>query len=348
GLRILGTNPRGTELTVFDKALQKAWERRSDLRGHATAFRLLNGAASGTPGLIVDMFGEYLIVYAYDKDMRSLYGEFEEILAKVTGAKGIALKDRSERGEEGREEGRKLFGTVPETAEVREGPLRFRVHLQHPRNVGLFLDTRLLRESLITSCRRHDVLNLFSYSCSLGLAAAYGNSGSVVNVDISGRYLGWGKENLTLNGIAADKTKFVTMDSEKYLDWAAKKAQTYDVIILDPPSFSRSKGAVFTFDEDYFRLLGKGVKLLRPGGRIYALTNYGGVTPDQFKRGLVETLEASGATGATLKRLTLPEDFDGAGDAGKDGQGAANASASVEGTLLAFEATLPNAVNPPL
>ncbi len=70
----------------FEKALQKAWERRSDLRGHATAFRLLNGAASGTPGLIVDMFGEYLVVYAYDKDMRSLYGEFEDILAKVDRA----------------------------------------------------------------------------------------------------------------------------------------------------------------------------------------------------------------------------------------------------------------------
>jgi 23S rRNA (cytosine1962-C5)-methyltransferase len=335
-------------LSEFGKALEKAWERRSDLRGHATAFRLLNGAASGTPGLIVDMFAEYLVVYAYDKDMRSLYGDFEDVLAKVTGAKGIALKDRSEKGEEGREEGRKLFGTVPETAEVREGPLRFRVHLQHPRNVGLFLDTRLLRESLITSCRRHDVLNLFSYSCSLGIAAAYNNQGSVVNVDISGRYLGWGKENLTINGMSADKAKFVTMDSEKYLDWAAKKSQSYDVVILDPPSFSRSKGGVFAFDEDYFRLLGKGVKVLRPGGRIYALTNYGGISADRFRSSMEETLAAAGAGDAAIRRLGLPEDFDGAGASEGHGRGAGNSAASVEGTLLAFEATLSNKEIKPL
>jgi len=318
------------------------------LRGHATAFRLLNGAASGTPGLIVDMFAEYLVVYAYDKDMRSLYGDFEEILAKVTGAKGIALKDRSEKGEEGREEGRKLFGTVPETAEVREGPLRFRVHLQHPRNVGLFLDTRLLREDLITSCRRHDVLNLFSYSSSLGIAAAYNNSGSVVNVDISARYLGWGKENLALNGMSSDKAKFVTMDSEKYLDWAVKKAQTYDVIILDPPSFSRSKGGVFTFDEDYFRLVAKGLKLLRPGGRFYALTNFGGIGAEAFRKSLKDALDAMGGGDAAIHRLSLPEDFDGAGESAGEGRGKGNTPATVEGTLLAFEATLPNREIKPL
>lgn len=335
-------------MSGFGKVLEKAWEGRSDLRGHATAFRLLNGAASGTPGLIVDMFADYLVVYAYDKDMRSLYGEFEEELARVTGVKGIALKDRSEKGEEGREEGRKLFGNVPETAEVREGPLRFRVHLQHPRNVGLFLDTRLLREDLITSCRRHDVLNLFSYSCSLGIAAAYNNSGSVVNVDISGRYLGWGKENLALNGMSSDKAKFVTMDSEKYLDWAAKKSQSYDVVILDPPSFSRSKGGVFAFDEDYFRLVGKSLKVLRPGGRFYALTNYGGIGADAFRNGLVEQLKAVDAADAALHRLRLPEDFDGAGGNAADEKGKAASGASVEGTLLAFEATLPNREIKPL
>jgi 23S rRNA (cytosine1962-C5)-methyltransferase len=335
-------------LSRFAKALESAWQSRSDLRGHATAYRLLNGAASGTPGLIVDVFAEYLVVYAYDKDMREQYGDFEEILAKVTGAKGIALKDRSEKGEEGREEGRKLFGNVPETAEVREGPLRFRVHLQHPRNVGLFLDTRLLRENLAATCRRHDVLNLFSYSCSLGIAAAYGNQGSVVNVDISNRYLAWGKENLALNGMSADKAKFVNMDSEKYLDWAAKKALRYDVVILDPPSFSRTKGRTFSFEEDYFRLAGKSLKLLKPAGRLFALTNYGGISVDAFRDGLQEALTAAGGGDAALHRMRLPDDFDGAGAAEGEGGKKAPAPAAVEGTLLAFEATLPNREIQPL
>src|SRR5690606_32581240 len=231
----------------FAEALETAWNKRSGLRGGTNAFRLLNGAASGTPGLIVDMFGEYLVVYAYEKDMRTPYGDFAARLLEVTGAKGIALKDRGAKGDEGRDTGREMTGSVPEIAEVREGALKFRVHLQHPRNVGLFLDTRLLREVLSRTCRDHDVLNLFSYSCSLGIAAAHANLGLVVNVDLSARYLGWGKENLALNALPGEKTKFVRMDSEKYLDWAAKKAQSYDVVILDPPSFSRSPSGTFSF-----------------------------------------------------------------------------------------------------
>lgn len=326
----------------FAEALETAWNKRSGLRGGTNAFRLLNGAASGTPGLIVDMFGEYLVVYAYEKDMRTPYGDFAARLLEVTGAKGIALKDRSAKGDEGRDTGREMTGSVPEIAEVREGALKFRVHLQHPRNVGLFLDTRLLREVLSRTCRDHDVLNLFSYSCSLGIAAAHANLGLVVNVDLSARYLGWGKENLALNALPGEKTKFVRMDSEKYLDWAAKKAQSYDVVILDPPSFSRSPSGTFSFAQDYWRLLGKCARLLRPGGTLFALTNFGGITPRHFRQRLEETVADAGRTLAGLRRLELPEDFDGAGETGGhlSEHDAPGSGPSVEGTLLAYEASV--------
>ncbi|HKP97181.1 MAG TPA: class I SAM-dependent methyltransferase [Fibrobacteria bacterium] len=321
--------------------MDSAWQRRARLREHTDAYRLLNGAASGTPGLIVDVFSGHLAVYAYDKETAERCAGFAERLARVTGAAGISLKDRSAKGEAGREEGRDLFGAVPESVEVREGMLRFRVHPRHPRNVGLFLDTRLLRRTLMDTCRKHDVLNLFSYSCSLGIAAAHGNLGAVANVDVSARYLGWGKENLALNGLPADRMKFVRMDSGKYLDWAARKALAYDVIILDPPSFSRSEAGTFSFAGDYWRLADKCARLLRPGGRLYALTNFGGITADRFRSNLDETVRASGRGRAEIARLPLPEDFDGAGDPeGADG-GGRGAKAAVEGTLLAFEAVLP-------
>ena len=316
------------ESARFGKALEKAWEARAGLRRDTDAYRLLNGAASGTPGLIVDAFGPYLAVYAYDKDAAG-YGDFAARLAEVTGAEGITLKDRSAKGDADRDGGKDLFGSVPETAEVREGPLRFRIHPRHPRNVGLFLDTRLLRRHLIETCTQHDVLNLFSYSCSLGMAAAHGNGGAVANVDVSARYLGWGRENLALNGLPADRMKFVRMDSGEYLDWAAKKSLGYDAVILDPPSFSRSQAGVFSFAGDYWRLAEKCVRLLRPGGRLYALTNFGGISPDRFRRNLDDTLRSAGKGRAAIRRLALPEDFDGAGEA-----------EAVEGTLLAFEAAL--------
>ncbi|MDB5049559.1 MAG: SAM-dependent methyltransferase [Fibrobacteres bacterium] len=328
------------DLPGFEKALESAWQKRSALRKRTDAYRLLNGAASGTPGLIVDVFAGYLAVYAYDKDTAERYGDFASRLAEVTGAKGISLKDRSAKGEEGREEGRDLYGTVPESADVREGPLKFRIHPRHPRNVGLFLDTRLLRETLTASCPDHDVLNLFSYSCSLGIAAAHGNRASVVNVDVSARYLGWGRENLALNGLPAERMKFVRMDSGKYLDWAAKKSLAYDVIILDPPSFSRSEAGTFSFANDYWRLLEKCARLLRPQGRIYSLTNFGGISPERFRRNLDETFLAAGREGAGIRRLPLPEDFDGAGDPESASGPGRGAGSTVEGTLLAFESVL--------
>ncbi len=333
--------------TTFRTALETAWEKRSALRERTTALRILNGAASGTPGLIVDKFADYLVVYAYEKDLRERYGDFPHDLTEVCGARGIALKDRSAKGEEGRDGGRALLGDVPETVEVREGPFKFLAHLQHPRNVGLFLDTRQLRETLADRCRRHDVLNLFSYSCSLGVAASLRNQGSVVNVDISARYLGWGRENTIANGLDPEATKFLRMDSEKYLDWAAKKAISYDVIILDPPSFSRSKSGTYSFEDDYFRLVEKCAKILRPGGSLHALTNFGQITADQFHSRVRQVLTAAGRPPVHMAPMILPMDFDGAGSA-ESGEAVTGLTvpngekgSAVEGTLIGCEALLP-------
>ncbi len=323
------------DLSRFGKALAAAWERRTALRVRTDAYRLLNGAASGTPGLIIDSFAGHLVAYAYEKDPWVLQPGFADALAATTGAQSMALIDRGAKDESGREGGRILFGDVPEKAEVREGPLRFRVHPRHPRNVGLFLDTRRLREWLSGECVAQDALNLFSYSCSLGIAAGYGNSGNVVNVDVSARYLGWGKENLALNSLPEERMRFVKMDSGKYLDWAAKKGLGFDVVILDPPSFSRSEAGTFSFAKDYFRLAGACVRLLRPGGRLFAMTNYGGITPDRFRAQLETAIATEGRRIQAFARVRLPEDFDGAEDAGPSAS-----TPAVEGTLLGFEARL--------
>lgn len=326
------------ELSVFGKSLEAAWERRKALMGRTDAFRVLNGAASGTPGLIVDSFAGWLVAYAYATDPFLLLPGFAECLAGVTRAKGLALIDRAAKGEDGREDGRVVFGDLPEDAEVREGRLRFRVHPRHPRNVGLFLDTRRLRESLAAGCAGMDVLNLFAYSCSLGIAAAAGGAASVANVDVSARYLGWGKDNLALNVLDPATSRFSRMDSGKYLDWAAKKGRAFDAIILDPPSFARNSEGTFAFAKDYFRLAGACARLLRPGGTLYALTNYGGIAPALFRARLEESIRAEGRVPASMARIALPEDFDGARPPAESGGAAPGygEGAAVEGTVLGF------------
>jgi 23S rRNA (cytosine1962-C5)-methyltransferase len=328
----------GMELSLFGKSLEAAWERRRALMARTDAFRVLNGAASGTPGLIVDHFAGWLVAYAYEKETFLSRPGFAERLAEVTGARGIGLIDRGAKDESGREEGRILFGELPEDAEVREGRLRFRVHPRHPRNVGLFLDTRRLRESLAAGCAGKHVLNLFAYSCSLGIAASAGGAASVVNVDVSARYLGWGKDNLALNGLDPAGSRFTRMDGGKYLEWAARKGLAFDAVILDPPSFARNSEGTFSFAKDYFRLAGACGRLLRPGGTLYAMTNYGGIAPARFRERLDETLRGQGPGPGPMARIALPEDFDGArppAEIGTNGPGTGE-GAAVEGTLLGF------------
>lgn len=364
----------------FSEILQNAWNRRGPLRGRTEAYRLLNGAASETPGLAVDVFSGYLVVYAYEgeRELSIRYGELSETLERVTGAKGAALKDRSAPDESGRETGRDLFGVVPEAVVVAEGPaqragtadvaattedpgapgagvapdiagapeaagdgsLRFNIHLRHPRNVGLFLDTRPLRDILRSSSADASVLNLFSYSCSLGAAAAAGGAASVVNVDISARYLGWGRENFGLCAVPMDRARFTRMDSEEYLDWAARKSNLYDIVILDPPSFARADGKTFSFEKDYFRLLSKAAARLKPEGRIYAVTNYGGITAARFREGVEAAIDAAGRKRGALRPIGLPEDFDpGPGGLPRLAAGPVRQGAR-DGAFLALEASV--------
>ncbi len=330
------------DLAAFRNALETAWRRRRELMARTDAFRVLNGAASGVPGLIVDHYAGWLVAYAYAKDTFLLRPGFAEVLAETTDAKGLSLIDRGAKDEAGRDDGRMLRGEAPESAEVREGKLRFRVYPRHPRNVGLFLDTRRLREALADASAGQDVLNLFAYSCSLGLAAAAGGAATVANVDVSARYLGWGKDNLALNGLAADRVRFVKMDGGKYLEWAAKKGMAFDAIILDPPSFARNQAGTFSFAKDYFRLAGACARLLRPGGTLYAMTNYGGIAPARFRARLDEVLRAEGHRPASLDRIALPEDFDEARPPAEADERAAppGKGAAVEGTLLGFAARI--------
>ncbi len=294
----------------FRNLLETAWTKRANVRARTDAFRVLNGVASGVPGLVVDCFSKFVVVYGYAPDLHSRYPDFARHLSEVCGAQGITFKDRIAKDEAGRDTGHDLFGSLPETVIVHEGPLCLEIHLRHPRNVGLFLDTRPLRELLSQTCMSHSILNLFSYSCSLGLAAARNNSGDVVNVDVSGKYLDWGRKNFGLTGLPMDRTQFKKMDAEKYLDWAAKKNLRFDVIILDPPSFSRSDAGVYSFAQDYWRLTRKCAGLLQAHGRLYAMTNFGQISAVDFSKRLRMELEVEGRKIQSISPLPRAADFD--------------------------------------
>jgi len=299
------------ELSHWQDLARLAWEKRAALLTQTEAIRVLNGVYSGTPGLVLEWFAGHLVLFAYSAPVLEHAQTLGEFLVTLTGAQSASLKDRLAKGEEGRGQGRVLWGEAPAEIWIREGNIRFRIELDHPRNVGLFLDTRKLRSRLGDgSLKGQRVLNLFSYTCSLGLAAALGGASEVVNVDVSKRYMDWGRSNFLGNSLTEKAWIFKAMSAERYLDWALEKGQRFDQVLLDPPSFARFDGMIITFAKDYFRLASKAAQLISVGGSLHALTNFAGVHPESFSDSLSQALNTAGWRSQKLVGLGPDLDFE--------------------------------------
>ena len=177
--------------------------------------------------------------------------------------------------------------------DVHELDMTFRVNLSDYLDTGLFLDARKKRSLIRHEATGKRVLNLFAYTCSLSVCAAKGGALQVDSVDLSNTYLEWGKVNFALNGLeACDNFNFVQSDVIRYLAEAGKKPLRWDIIILDPPSFSNSKKTRITLDirRDYVDLIQKCLSLLSPGGVLWFSSNAKGVKidPEDFPEANLE------------------------------------------------------------
>ncbi|MDR2517682.1 MAG: class I SAM-dependent methyltransferase [Spirochaetaceae bacterium] len=173
-----------------------------------------------------------------------------------------------------------------------EGDLRFRVNLTDYLDTGLFPDRRLLRARIRAEARGKRVLNLFAYTCAFSVCAAAGGAVSVDSVDKSRRSLDWGMTNFALNGLDAgrienfpphgaeasptgNRPRFIAADILRFLPAARESARRWDLIILDPPSFSNSAKMTGTLDirRDHREIIGACLELLAPGGVLYFSVN---------------------------------------------------------------------------
>jgi 23S rRNA (guanine2445-N2)-methyltransferase / 23S rRNA (guanine2069-N7)-methyltransferase len=189
---------------------------------------------------------------------------------------------------------------------VREGDAELLVNLSDYLDTGLFLDHRITRQMLREQTRDKSLLNLFCYTASVSLQAALGGADRVTSVDMSKTYLDWARDNFELNSLA-DSTnyEFVLADCVELLKYPHKHKimQRYDVIFLDPPSFSNSKKMRDTLDvqRDHAEMILQASQLLAPGGMLYFSTNRRGFKLDSAlsERFAIEDLSAQ----------TIPEDF---------------------------------------
>lgn len=221
---------------------------------------------------------------------------------EVSGVSGdkVILKSREiQKGDNQYEKSEELKN---EFMTVNENNMLFRVNLYDYLDTGLFLDGRLIRQQIFKKSKDRDVLNLFSYTCSASVAAALGGASSTVSVDMSKTYLNWGIENFKLNRLATDSHEFIQADC---LAWLSQdQGRKFDLIYIDPPTFSNSKRMETSFDvkRDQVALLSNLTRHLKDEGEVIFCTNHRGFVLD-------ESIKDYGFEIENISEATLPRDF---------------------------------------
>jgi 23S rRNA (cytosine1962-C5)-methyltransferase len=176
-------------------------------------------------------------------------------------------------------------------------------------STGLFLDQRANRRRVREMARGKRVANLFAYTCAFTVAAALGGASRTVSVDASAVALERGRANLAHAGVEGGDHAFVAEDAFGWLARAARRGERFDVVILDPPSYSTTKRGRFVADSDYPELAASALSLLAPHGRLLACTNHRGISPGRFRRMLFDAARLAKRDVAQVKDLAEPPDY---------------------------------------
>ena len=310
-------------------ALARAMRRRFGLGRNdcgpraTTAFRVVNERGDALPELAVDLYGDHFVAQLYGSDgVWSDVARRERVLDRLSalGASGVYLKVRPKQANvivDSRREDLApklpVRGTpAPDELTILEEGVPYRVRLGDGLSTGIFLDQRANRRRVreLASSGSGSVLNLFAYTCAFTVAAAVGGASRTVSVDASMAALERGRKNMIAAGVEDLRTHtFVADDVFRWLARADKKKETFDLVLLDPPSYSTTKHRRFAASSDYAELAAAALATVRPGGRLLACSNHRGVSRHKFRRALFDAARAAKRDVAQLKDLPDAADF---------------------------------------
>ena len=253
----------------------KKWAKRTQ----TNAFRIYDREIGRYP-LAIDFYaGRYCVHYfspnREDPELPELLKEeISSLLQNLLGADPSLIFFRSRIKREKMEQYEKI-GESNQFFSVLEYGVKFRVNLVDYLDTGLFLDHRETRRYIASSMKGKRLLNLFAYTCAFSVHAAVQGAAFTKSVDLSNRYTDWGRENFHLNKIEERNHPIIRADCLKFFDPEIRRGEKYDLIIIDPPTISRSKkmDQMFDIQLDYPFLIEKSLLLLAKGGQIYFSTN---------------------------------------------------------------------------
>lgn len=257
------------------------------------AYRLKHGAADGLPGVYVDRLGQFDLVQTDTEAGLANWPASEGSILRGTYLKRLSRHVRSKTVEETSPQ--LVRGEpAPERFVIRENAMHYEVSFTEGYSYGLFLDQRDNRRRLLTGhvaaefplfperAAGREVLNCFAYTCAFSVCAALGGA-RTTSLDLSRKYLDWGRRNFELNGLDPTAHDFIFGDVFDWLRRLGKKGRQFDAVLLDPPTFSRSKErGDFRAEVDYGQLVATALPLVRPGGILFASTNAARLAPEVF------------------------------------------------------------------
>lgn len=284
------------------------------------AYRLVNGFADGYPNWYIDRLGSYLLSQAPAPLQEQHLHILRRLLAAHRG-RGCAHKTLTKqvRGTALSESSPQVaLGDPPsERFNITENGLRFEMSFAEGYSSGLFLDQRDNRRRLISRHIAGDfdlnpglsLLNTFAYTCGFSVCAAKAGM-RTTSLDLSRKYLEWGKRNFALNGLSVEQHDFIYGDTFDWLNRWAKKKHRFDIVILDPPTFSQSKASgVFRAEKDYGDLVQRALQVLHPGGVLFASSNAETWAAEEFVSTVTATIQQSNRHVVQSHYVPQPIDF---------------------------------------
>ncbi|MEO7515656.1 MAG: pseudouridine synthase [Verrucomicrobiota bacterium] len=287
------------------------------------AFRMIHGAADRWPGWYVERLGEFLLsqseqslkseqLEALESFLRqfSLRGAYHKILSRRV--RQISSTEASPQLVLGKD--------APDEFVVLENGIQFALSFKEGYSVGLFLDQRENRRRFLTNYIAPDlilrqgsddfsVLNTFAYTCGFSVCAAKAGA-TVTSLDLSKKYLEWGKRNFVLNGLDPSHHNFVYGDTFNWFKRLSKKNRQFDAIILDPPTFSQSKEqGAFRVEKDFGKLVSAALPLLKSEGVLLASTNAASLKPERFLEMIATAVKSSERKIVQQHYVPQPPDF---------------------------------------
>jgi 23S rRNA (cytosine1962-C5)-methyltransferase len=275
-------------------------------------YRVVHGAGDGLPGFSCDALGAFGVLYVYAEGLWPIARVLAETIAGFAKLDGVVIKQRSRSAAAAAADGevkQEVVGKAPpERYEAKESGVPFEIHPLSGLNAGLFTDMREHRRGLARFAGGRRVLNLFSYTGALSVTCARAGAATVTSVDTSQGVQAWAQGNFKRAGFEADKRwRFEVGDAVRFLARAEKDRERYDLVMIDPPTFSTARGKAWTLDRDYPELIGQAAMTLPPGGLLWLAANTHEL--GSLARLAHKGLRGVGKIGSVLEQGSLPPDY---------------------------------------